>query len=113
MKCIFNTRCSSSAPYTKCFCGTLSDSDCAAAPETGEGSPSGACAGVIKAGMGPGVTNAQVLARFTDTNYAAGAALKRWTCLNSDPVSNCGLLPICETIPCLATGSCRCPAAQP
>jgi len=110
-ECILHTQCSNSftkGPFTKCFCGALSDSDCAAAPETGQGSPAGPCAAVIKAGMGPGATNADVMARYTNPSYPAGAALKRYTCLDANPLSDCGILDDCvANLPC--TPLCNCP----
>jgi cysteine-rich repeat protein len=105
-ECVFNTQCAFTPPVTKCFCGQLSLADCGAAPETGQGAPAGACADVIKAGMGAGATNADVVARLNDANYPAGSALKRLACLNLNPTGTCGYLPPCDPPPAPQTGDC-------
>jgi len=41
--------------------------------------------------MGAGATNAQILARFTNRNYPAGAGINRFNCLKNNPVCS----PLC------------------
>lgn len=86
-QCIVASNCADGASsWARCFCGMLSNQDCASAPETGLDAPHGACAAQIKAASGAGATNAQVLARSTSTSFPAGAAIARLDCLKSDPV---------------------------
>ena len=86
-ECIQDTNCADGDnTFTSCFCGAFTTAQCAAAPDSGAGSPAGPCAAKIKAGMGAGATNAQVLARFTNRNYPAGAGINRFNCLKNNPV---------------------------
>src|SRR5205814_2799696 len=88
-KCVRDSNCADgTAPLTACFCGALSTSDCSAAPNSGQGSPAGACAGVIREAMSEGAnvaTNTQVLARIIDESFPGGAALARVNCDKVDP----------------------------
>jgi hypothetical protein len=86
-ECIHQTNCAAGAnTFTSCFCGTLTTNDCGAAPETGPDAPHGACAALIKKGMGAGATNTQVLARMTSRSYAAGAGINRYNCMKNNDV---------------------------
>lgn len=83
--CIRATGCGNGTnTFTSCFCGALSTPSCQSAPDSGAGSPSGACAPVIRQAMlAPGetsITNQQVLERLLDVAYPGGAAISRWNC---------------------------------
>jgi hypothetical protein len=91
-ECIQRTGCADGTnTFTSCFCGALSTADCGAAPDTGPNAPKGPCAAEIKAGMGAGATNSQILSRFTNRNFAAGAGINRFNCLKNNPVCS----PLC------------------
>jgi hypothetical protein len=91
-ECITDTNCGDGVnTFTSCFCGALTTAQCSAAPDSGAGAPAGACAAKIKAGMGAGATNAQILARFTNRNYPSGAGINRYNCQKNNPVCS----PLC------------------
>jgi hypothetical protein len=93
--CIRTTGCGNGAnSFTSCFCGTLSTPMCQSAPDSGAGSPSGACAPIIRQAMlAPGensITNQQVLERLLDVSYPGGAAITRWNCDKVKCQTECG-----------------------
>jgi len=91
-ECITDKNCGDGInTFTSCFCGALTTAQCSAAPDSGVGAPAGACAPEIKAAMGTGATNAQILARFTNRNYPAGAGINRYNCQKNNPVCS----PLC------------------
>jgi hypothetical protein len=88
-ECLYFYNCDGSDGLYRCFCG--SNAACGSAPESGAGAPNGSCADVIRAGMGAGATNADVMARYKDPNYPAGAALNRLACSQTSLHGVCGL----------------------
>jgi cysteine-rich repeat protein len=81
----------------KCFCGELTTANCIAAPNSGAGSPAGACAPIIRQAFTVGATpatNGEVMTNFLDNTIPGGAALERlncdWTFLTPECRLKCG-----------------------
>lgn len=87
-ECIQDSNCADGAStFSSCYCGTLSNGDCAAAPETGPNAPHGPCAALMKAGSTnttATATNVQVLSRMTGRAFPSGAAVNRFNCLKNN-----------------------------
>lgn len=96
LKCVRDSGCARGVhAVQECFCGDMSTAECSAAPATGAGSPSGACAGVIREGMsenGEVASGTEVLNRLIDESFPAGVALARVNCDRADPacINLCG-----------------------
>jgi hypothetical protein len=93
MKCVQDSGCANNpAGLTSCFCGSLTTSQCVAAPPGGDEGPDGPCADVIRqATHADNLPNSVVLTRYLQRDNPAGIALRYLNCLKSN--ANCA--PIC------------------
>ncbi len=90
ISCIQKSNCfDGTGTLGKCYCGTLSTTDCGAAPFTGAGSPNGACVAEIKAGFPTFTTNSQVIAGSWPPTSPSGAGMKRLSCQKGANASAC------------------------
>jgi hypothetical protein len=92
MACIESSNClDGTGSLGKCYCGTLSTSQCSAAPFdlTAAGAPNGACAALIQAGMTGFTSNSAILGGLTASSKPAGAAMQRLNCQKVANTSAC------------------------
>ena len=88
-ECITDTNCGDGVnTLTSCFCGALTTAQCIAAPNTGAGAPTGACAQKIRDSLSVGgvpATNSEVLTNYIDESFPGGAGIARYNCDKADP----------------------------
>jgi hypothetical protein len=96
LACVVQSGCAAgNSSLSRCYCGTLSTTQCAAAPFdlATPGAPNGPCAALMQKGTPGATSNSAVLGALTSLGRPTGAAGQRVQCLKNDDVCAplCGL----------------------
>lgn len=88
--CVQRTGCGQAErTFTSCYCGDLDTEKCLAAPLTGAGAVGGPCKEPIEQAFGKPPNNLELLTRYLETEYPAGATLARLNCLKVNCLREC------------------------